>query len=51
LMSRMRPQMEKFYYNPSKYGSYLDQLGIQYPGGTMAAPPKAQGKTGPAVMN
>lgn len=31
IMARMRPQMEKFYYDPSKYGSYLEQLGIAYP--------------------
>jgi aminobenzoyl-glutamate utilization protein B len=26
-----RPQLEKFYYDPSKYSSYLEQLGIVYP--------------------
>ncbi|WP_243395844.1 amidohydrolase [Sphingomonas oleivorans] len=31
LMQQMRPQMEKFYYDPSRYKSYLEQLGIQYP--------------------
>lgn len=31
LMERMRPQMTKFYYNPKKYGTYLEQLGIAYP--------------------
>ncbi len=31
LMQRLRPQMEKFYYDPSRYGSYLEQLGISYP--------------------
>ena len=31
LMAEMRPQMEKFYYDASKYGSYLEQLGIAYP--------------------
>ncbi len=36
LMQRLRPQMEKFYYDPSKYGSYLEQLGISYPA-TVAA--------------
>jgi len=30
-MDRLRPQMEKYYYDPSKYASYLDQLGIKYP--------------------
>ena len=28
---RFRPQMRKFYYDPSKYGTYLEQLGIKYP--------------------
>lgn len=31
LMDRMRPRMEKFYYDPAKYPTYLDQLGIKYP--------------------
>ncbi|WP_210464240.1 amidohydrolase [Rufibacter roseolus] len=26
-----RPQLKKFYYNPKKYKTYLEQLGIQYP--------------------
>lgn len=30
-MQTFRPQMEKFYYNPAKYRTYLDQLGIKYP--------------------
>jgi len=30
-MRDYRPAMEKFYYDPSKYGSYLEQLGIKYP--------------------
>lgn len=31
LMARLRPQMEKYYYDSSKYASYLEQLGITYP--------------------
>jgi aminobenzoyl-glutamate utilization protein B len=31
LMSKMRPLMEPYYYDSAKYGSYLEQLGIQYP--------------------
>jgi len=31
-MRRLRPSMEKFYYDPKKYPSYLAQLGIAYPG-------------------
>lgn len=28
---RYRPQLEKLYYDPSKYSTYLEQLGIKYP--------------------
>jgi aminobenzoyl-glutamate utilization protein B len=31
LMAQMRPKMEPYYYNPKKYSSYLEQLGINYP--------------------
>ena len=31
IMAQYRPQMEKFYYDPKKYKSYLEQLGIPYP--------------------
>jgi aminobenzoyl-glutamate utilization protein B len=31
-MKDFRPLMEKYYYNPAKYPTYLDQLGIKYPG-------------------
>ncbi len=31
LMDRMRPEMRKYYYDPTKYKTYLDQLGIKYP--------------------
>ncbi len=30
-MREMRPQMEQYYYNPKKYPTYLDQLGIKWP--------------------
>ncbi|WP_439546104.1 amidohydrolase [Sandarakinorhabdus sp.] len=30
IMSKMRPQLEKFYYDPAKYKTYLEQLGINY---------------------
>ncbi len=32
IMAELRPKMEPFYYDPSKYPTYLDQLGIKYPG-------------------
>ncbi len=31
IMDEFRPQMKKFYYDPSKYSTYLEQLGIKYP--------------------
>jgi aminobenzoyl-glutamate utilization protein B len=30
-MAKFRPQMRPYYYNPSRYRTYLDQLGIRYP--------------------
>lgn len=31
IQDQFRPQLEKFYYDETKYGSYLEQLGITYP--------------------
>lgn len=31
IMNEFRPEMKKYYYDPSKYNTYLEQLGIQYP--------------------
>jgi aminobenzoyl-glutamate utilization protein B len=31
ILDKYRPEMKKFYYDPSKYPTYLDQLGIKYP--------------------
>jgi len=31
IMDQYRPEMRKYYYNPSKYKTYLEQLGIKYP--------------------
>ena len=31
IMDEYRPRMKAFYYDPSKYHTYLDQLGIKYP--------------------
>jgi aminobenzoyl-glutamate utilization protein B len=31
IMDTYREQMRKYYYDPSKYKSYLEQLGIKYP--------------------
>jgi aminobenzoyl-glutamate utilization protein B len=30
-MEEYRPRMKSFYYDPSKYDTYLEQLGIKYP--------------------
>jgi aminobenzoyl-glutamate utilization protein B len=30
-MARFRPEMRKFYYDASKYETYLDQLGVKFP--------------------
>jgi aminobenzoyl-glutamate utilization protein B len=31
VMDRYRPSLRKFYYDPSRYKSYLEQLGVAYP--------------------
>jgi len=31
IMEQYRPRMKAFYYDPSKYDTYLEQLGITYP--------------------
>ena len=31
IMAEYREQMKKYYYDPSKYKTYLDQLGMKYP--------------------
>ncbi len=31
IMEKYRPEMRKYYYDPTKYKTYLEQLGIQYP--------------------
>ena len=31
IMDQFRDRMKPLYYDPSKYGTYLDQLGIKYP--------------------
>ena len=30
-MEKFLPQLKKLYYDPARYHSYLEQLGIQYP--------------------
>jgi len=31
ILAEFRPEMKKYYYNPAKYKTYLEQLGIKYP--------------------
>jgi aminobenzoyl-glutamate utilization protein B len=40
VMARLRPQMEKFYFDSSKYSTYLEQLGIDYAAAAGVAPAK-----------
>jgi aminobenzoyl-glutamate utilization protein B len=30
-LQRFRPELRKYYYDPARYGTYLEQLGIKYP--------------------
>jgi len=30
-MEKYRPEMRKYYYDPARYTTYLEQLGITYP--------------------
>ena len=30
-MDKFRPELSKYYYDPAKYSSYLEQLGVAYP--------------------
>ena len=30
-MAKYREQLKKYYYDPTKYDTYLEQLGIKYP--------------------
>ena len=31
IMERFRPEMQKFYFDETKYDTYLEQLGVEYP--------------------
>ena len=44
IMARWKPELQKYYYDPSRYGSYLEQLGIEYP--TIRAQPISDGGGG-----
>ena len=31
IMEQYKPQLEEYYFDPSRYDTYLEQLGIEYP--------------------
>jgi aminobenzoyl-glutamate utilization protein B len=31
LLERYRPELRKFYYDPTRFRTYLEQLGVPYP--------------------
>jgi aminobenzoyl-glutamate utilization protein B len=37
-MARYRDEMRKYYYDPKRFGTYLEQLGVQYPTVPTAVP-------------
>ena len=39
IMATFRPEMKKYYYDPDKYGTYLEQLGIAWPVKQLTPPP------------
>jgi aminobenzoyl-glutamate utilization protein B len=43
ILAKYRPEMKKYYYDPSKFPTYLDQLGIKYP---TVRPPAATSQQG-----
>ena len=45
IMAKYRPEMRQYYYDPSRYGTYLEQLGIAYP--TIRS---ADGRCGPVAV-
>jgi aminobenzoyl-glutamate utilization protein B len=45
ILARYRPEMQKFYYEPSRYRTYLEQLGVAYP--TVRS---ADGRCGPTAI-
>jgi aminobenzoyl-glutamate utilization protein B len=41
-LEKYRPEMKKYYYDPSRYETYLDQLGIKYPTVRTSATPQTR---------
>ena len=44
IMRRWKPELEKYYYDPSRFDTYLEQLGIEYP--TLRSTPVSQDGSG-----
>ena len=44
IMAEFREPMRKLYYDPSRYDTYLEQLGIKYPMVRQIAPAAAKKK-------
>ncbi len=44
ILERYRPEMKKYYFDSSRYSTYMEQLGISYP-----TVPDAAGKCGPVM--
>jgi len=42
ILAKYREEMKKYYYDPTKYSTYLDQLGIVYPTVRTPGPPKQE---------
>jgi aminobenzoyl-glutamate utilization protein B len=49
-MAEYRPKMKRYYYDPTKYNTYLEQLGIKYPTVRASAPTGGQ-QTTPSSSN
>ena len=48
-MDKYRPEMQKYYYDASKYPTYLEQLGIHYPTVRTSSTPAASAPTGEEI--
>ena len=42
ILGKYREEMKKFYYDPTKYATYLEQLGIKYPTVRTGPPPQQE---------
>jgi aminobenzoyl-glutamate utilization protein B len=43
-VEKYRPEMTKYYYDPTKYKTYLEQLGIRYPTVRTGTPSQRAGR-------